>query len=236
MNSSILFDLHTHSVSSGHGSSDTITAMAKAASIAGLKALGISEHGPATPGSAKESYFRNLSLACRKHFDVRLLYGVELNILNSNGDVDLDDEILEKLDYALISFHLPTCPPMSKEENTSGYIRAMNHKNVRFIGHMDDGRYPADYQKVLQTAKTKGIYPEINNMSLVPEAYRTNGHANSREILEICKVLELPVLLSSDSHGKSQVGNMEYIFPLLKEVNFPQELILNCNLHFLDRF
>ena len=133
--SSIFFDLHTHSVSSGHGSNDTITTMVNKAKSLGLLALGISEHAPATPGSAKESYFRSLALASRSHSGIQLLYGVELNILNQHGEVDLADDVLDGLDYAIISYHLPTCSPMSMEDNTLGYIRAMEHKKVRFIGH-----------------------------------------------------------------------------------------------------
>lgn len=40
------FDIHTHSIASGHGTCATMTDMAKAANAAGLKMLGISDHGP----------------------------------------------------------------------------------------------------------------------------------------------------------------------------------------------
>ena len=51
-------DVHTHTVSSGHYTKDTITDMVKYASLTGLKLLGISEHGPAIPHSCTLSYFR----------------------------------------------------------------------------------------------------------------------------------------------------------------------------------
>ena len=41
-----LSDIHTHSIASGHGTSCTISDMAKEASRKGLKLLGISDHGP----------------------------------------------------------------------------------------------------------------------------------------------------------------------------------------------
>ena len=44
----IYADLHTHSISSGHGSEDTITDMIRCASESGLSLFGISDHGPAT--------------------------------------------------------------------------------------------------------------------------------------------------------------------------------------------
>ena len=99
----MLIDLHTHSLSSGHGSTDTITDMAKAAATKGIQILGISEHGPATFGSAKPSYFRSLKLAGRKRCGITILYGAELNIIDTNGNVDLEDDVLEGLDYALLA-------------------------------------------------------------------------------------------------------------------------------------
>ncbi|MGN0365318.1 MAG: PHP domain-containing protein [Suilimivivens sp.] len=223
----VLVDLHTHSISSGHGSTDTINDIARTAANAGLQILGISEHGPATSGSVKASYFRSLKLASRKRFHVSLLYGVELNIINTSGDVDLEDEVLSSLDYAIISIHPPTLTPNFYHDLTDTYTLAMNHPKVKFLGHIDDARFPVNFERLLNVAKEKGVYPEINNGSLMPDAYRVNGPENCRKILNICKEIELPVLLSSDSHGKKNVGNMQYIYPLLDECNFPPHLILN---------
>ena len=47
------FDIHTHSIASGHGTCATMTDMAKAANAAGLKMLGISDHGPKTLGGGR---------------------------------------------------------------------------------------------------------------------------------------------------------------------------------------
>ena len=88
------FDVHTHSIASGHGTCATMTDMAKAANAAGLKMLGISDHGPKTLGGGRISYFRSLAFAQPKRLGVRMLYGAEVNILDQEGKLDLDDEIL----------------------------------------------------------------------------------------------------------------------------------------------
>lgn len=225
----IYADLHTHSISSGHGSKDTLTNMIRSASASGLSILGISEHGPATAGSAKISYFRNMKLADRKRFGIRVLYGVELNILNAAGDVDLEDHLLSELDYAIISIHSTIFSPYSSHDFTPIYLKALVHPKVRFLGHIDDDRFPVDFEYLLNSVKSRGVFPEINNNSLMPDAYRVNGHRNCREILNICKRIGLPVLLSSDSHGKDHIGDMQYIFPLLEELDFPPSLILNSD-------
>ena len=101
------FDVHTHSIASGHGTCATMTDMAKAANAAGLKMLGISDHGPKTLGGGRISYFRSLAFAQPKRLGVRMLYGAEVNILDQEGKLDLDDEILESLDYVIASMHRP---------------------------------------------------------------------------------------------------------------------------------
>ena len=231
----ILLDIHTHSLASGHGSRDTVTDMARAAKTVSLDILGISDHGPATPGSANSSYFRNLRLADRRLFGVNLLYGVELNILNENGDVDLDDELIGTLDYALVSMHPDTFRSGSAASNPQAFINAIRHPRVHFLGHPDDGRFPVDYERLLSAAKERHVFPELNNSSLMPQAFRRDGLRNSVEILTICKKLRLPILLSSDSHGKSRLGDMRYILPLLEQCNFPQELIINSDSALLYR-
>lgn len=89
---------------------------------------------------------------------------------------------------------------------------AMDHPKVRFLGHIDDARFPVDFEYLLEIAKEKHVYPEINNGSLMPDAYRINGQENCRRILSICKKLDLPVLLSSDSQRARKTSEICSIF------------------------
>ena len=100
-------DVHTHTVSSGHYTKDTITDMVKYASLTGLKLLGISEHGPAIPHSCTLSYFRGLSTAPSIRMGVRILYGAEVNILDFSGALDLPESIMKNLDYCMAGMHTP---------------------------------------------------------------------------------------------------------------------------------
>ena len=86
-----LSDIHTHSIASGHGTICTISDMAKAASKKGLKLLGITDHGPGTLAAGTSSYFRSLTYAPKKRFGIELLFGVELNILDIDGHLDLNE-------------------------------------------------------------------------------------------------------------------------------------------------
>lgn len=221
------FDIHTHSVASGHGSTATITDLAKVAAARGLKMLGISDHGPATLGGGRISYFRNLAYAQKERLGVKMLYGAEVNILNKDGKLDLDDEILSSLDYVIASMHQPTMRPGTIEENTAAYIRAMENPYVSIIGHCDDTKFPVDYFKLFEAAVEHHVLLEINNSSLSPEGYRGDTQYNDLVILNLCKHFNYPVLFSSDSHGPDHVGDFTYAQKAATMAGVPDSLILN---------
>lgn len=224
---SIVFDIHTHTIASGHGSAATITDMAKAAAAQNLKLLGISDHGPATLGGGKPSYFRSLAHAPKNRLGVEMLYGAEANILDNDGTLDLENDILEHLDYVIASIHKPVKKPGTIDENTSAYIAAMKNPYVRIIGHCDDVKYPVDYAAIVQAAMENDVLLEINNSSLSPDGYRGDTRFNDLMILNLCRHYDYPVILSSDSHGTRHVGDVSYALALTKTAEMPEELILN---------
>ena len=101
-----ILDMHTHTLASGHAYS-TITEMAHAAAQSGLKLLGITEHAPMMPGTCHLYYFQNFKVIPRVMEGVHLMFGSELNIMNPDGQVDLPQEVLEKLDITIASLHTP---------------------------------------------------------------------------------------------------------------------------------
>lgn len=221
------FDPHIHSLSSGHASQSTITDLAKKASSIGLRMIGITDHGPATMNSGKSSYFRNLAYAPKKRCGIVILYGVELNILDKEGTVDLADDILRNLDYAIISMHTLTYKSGSTEKNTFAYVNAMKHPKVKIVGHPEDVKFPVDFEALIVSAKHYGVALEINNSSLSPDGYRGDVRKNVRTILNLCKKYNHPVVLSSDSHGTEHVGDFTYALEMIQECDFPDSLILN---------
>lgn len=218
-------DLHTHTCASGHGTSDRITDLAKEAARRHMETLGISDHGPATAGSAGLSYFRSLFLCERKRFGIKLLYGAEANILDGDGHLDIPDDILGALDFCIVSMHRPIYVSGSAAENTKAYVRAMRHPNVKIIGHCDDSRFPVDYRELLQAALVMGVAPELNNVSLLPDSYRRDCRANAAVMLRTCEALSCPVILSSDSHGREHVGDVAEAEKLLRKLDFPKQLV-----------
>lgn len=242
----IPMDLHTHSVASGHGTTQTIAELAKSACARGIHVLGISDHGPATPGSCRESYFRSLKTAPRKRCGITVLYGAEVNILDESGRLDLDESVLEGLDYVIASIHAPsfkseayrpvsfwdhrqTAPDREAaiRSNTEAYIHAMENPHVRILGHPDDEHYPVDCARLAEAAVKHHVILEVNEASLAPGGYRGNVEPAMRSLLKLCLAYRHPILLSSDSHGAQHLGEVSCAQALIEELHYPEELILN---------
>lgn len=224
-----ILDLHTHTIASGHAY-NTINEMVHAAAKKGLQALGITEHAPAMPGSCHQMYFQNLRALRRKKEGIYLFFGAELNILDSDGKMDLPAHILEELDVGIASLHMPCMKPGSCEENTNAYIQAMKEPHVNIIGHPDDGRYAVDYLALVQAAKEHHVLLELNNSSLNPNGFRPDTRENDETMLRYCMQYDVPIILGSDAHVEEDVAEFSRARLLLEEICFPEELVVNDSL------
>lgn len=225
-------DIHTHTIASGHAY-NTLQEMIHTAKEKGLKLLGVSDHAIAMPGTCHLFYFHNLKVVERQYGDLELMLGSEVNVIGYNGELDLDEETLKGLDYAIASLHTPCLAPGTMEQNTNALIKAMENPHINVIGHPDDSRFPIDYEQLVLAAKKNHVLIEINNSSLNPKGFRQNARENDITILNLCKQYDVPVCLNSDAHISSDIGNTIFIDPLLAETNFPEELIINTS---VDKF
>lgn len=221
-----LLDLHTHTIVSGHAYS-SLQEMVKAASEKGLKILGITEHGPSIPGTCPLLYFKNMHVVPREMYGIKLLLGCEVNILDSKGSLDLNEEYLNRLDIGIAGIHVVCWKGGTKEENTEGVIKVMHNPKIHVICHPGDGSAELDFEQLVLASKETGTLLEINNHSMSPKRTMTNAKRNNLEILRLCKRYEVPLLLSSDAHISFQIADYERIWPLLEETEFPDELIMN---------
>lgn len=222
-----IIDLHTHALASGHAYS-TVKENIEYAKVNGLKYYGLSDHGINMPGGPHIFYFHNLKVLPKVVDGVRVLKGMEANIIDFDGNIDLSaDEDVKGLDYLIASLHTVCLEPGTKEENTSAVLNAMDHKLVKIIGHPDDGKYPLDYEKIVKKAKEKDILLEVNNSSLNAGSFRPNARENYEELLSLCKEHEVRVILGSDAHVCYQVGIFDNAQKLLEELDFPNELVIN---------
>ncbi|MCC8028289.1 MAG: phosphatase [Lachnospiraceae bacterium] len=224
-----LLDSHTHTIASGHAYS-SMNDMIAAARDKGLALLALTEHAPDMPGTCYDGYFYNLKILPRRRGNLWTLFGVELNILNRNGDVDLEEDLYKTLDVTIASIHPPCYNETDPDAHLEAYLHVMERPYINIIGHPDDSRYPVDYKRLAAAAKEYNKLLEVNSSSLAPTTFRENAWENYREMLYWCRKYECPVIVNSDAHADVLVGDHEKARMLLQEAEFPQELIVNTNL------
>lgn len=225
----LFIDLHTHTIASGHAYG-TWTENAKAAGLQGLKVVGISEHAPMMPGSCQEVYFTNFKVLPKYVDGVRVLNGIEANIYDYAGSIDVGRAVEHKVDYVIASLHTPCIESGTVAQNTAALIGAMRNPYVKIIGHPDDDRYPVDYEELVQAAKAEKVALELNNSSIHPMSVRVNAEKNIRHMLEKCMDYGTMILMGTDSHYCGEVGKFEASCRILEEVQFPEELIINVDM------
>lgn len=221
-----LLDLHTHTIASGHAYS-TIQEMARAAADKGLQILGITEHAPGIPGTCDPIYFRNLHVVPREMYGVRLLLGVELDILDITGRLDLDEAYYRICDIRIAGIHSLCWEGGTRNQNTEAMVNAIRNPWTHIISHPGDGTAELDFKPIVEAAHETHTLLEINSSSLKPCRKKDAAQPNNIEILRLCKQTDTPIILGSDAHISFSVADYEYALPLLHETDFPDELVMN---------
>lgn len=228
-------DYHTHTIFSsgtkgnlGRHATQTPEESAKKAYLMGLKELAITDHGLAHyMFGIKRSNLPVLRARIDKLNEeyndkgLKILMGVEANLLDFNGTVDLDADIMNYLDIVLMGFHygiktknfkeqmkLSILPQISKpfkkwheevtERVTDSYIKAIEKYPIKIITHPGD-KIDVNIVRLAKACKEHGVALEINS-----------SHKNlSVEDLIKIKDIDVGLYLGSDAHRLERVGDIK---------------------------
>lgn len=218
-------DLHTHTIVSGHAYS-TLLENVKEAKKNGIQVLGSTDHGPNMPGGPHLFYFGNRKAVPYIIDGVIVLFGVEANIIDINGKLDIPEEYLSRLDLVIASLRDTCIKSGSIQENTAAVINSMKNPYVDILGHMGNPAYPIDYEEVVKEAKKLGKIIEINNSSY---RSRKGSHDNCLLIAKLCKKYQVPVSLSTDSHISLTIGIFDKAEEIIKQSGIEEDLIINMD-------
>lgn len=229
-------DLHSHTILSGHAYS-TLKENIEAARIRGIEAFAVTDHGPAMPSSQQDAYhIVNMRLAVPEFIDgIRIIRGFESNIIDYDGKIDLPSEYTPYVEYIIGSLHEICIVPRSKKENTEGVINAMASGYVDAIGHPDGFGFPLDYPAIAEAAKEYEVALELNNNTLKGRV-RGDCKENYLELLHYAKQNGVYISVGSDAHFYTGIGEMDLSAAMLKEVGYPEELIISKDLENFNNF
>lgn len=228
-------DYHTHTIFSsgtkgnlGRHASQTPEESAKKAFMMGLKELAITDHGLAHyMFGIKRSNLPVLRARIDKLNEeyndkgLKILMGVEANLLDFDGNVDLDADILQYLDIVIMGFHygiktnnfkeqlkLSILPQISKpfkkwhakiiDRVTDSYIKAINKYPIKIITHPGD-KIAVDIVKLAKACKEKGVALEINS---------SHKNLSVDDLIKI-KDIDVDLYVGSDAHKLERVGDVK---------------------------
>jgi len=231
----IIADLHVHSIASGHAY-NTIYELTQASKQKNIELIAITDHGPKMPQAPHAYYFGNLKVVPETINGVRVLKGIETNILE-DGHLDLEDMWLEVLEFCAAGYHIEAMKPKSKDENTKFLINAMKNKYIKMITHPDNPNYPVDFQQVCKAASDYGVILELNNSSYNGDKkFKRCDEALTMEMLNYLIKYNVYTSLNSDAHWMESVGNIEKIQPFVDKASIPEELIINNSIEKILNF
>ncbi|MPM85515.1 putative phosphatase YcdX [bioreactor metagenome] len=171
-------------------------------------------------------HFKKMTCLPKYIQGVRVLGGVEANIMDYNGSLDMPVYILEKLDWVIASMHESHLPSTTTQNHSQAWIEIAKNPHVDLIGHCGDDRFRFDYEKVIKVFKEYNKILEVNNHSFIA---REGSKKNCVELSKLCMKYEVPILLTSDAHFCLSVGDVSESIEMLEEINFPNKLILNTD-------
>jgi putative hydrolase len=221
----IAIDTHTHTVASGHAYS-TVHELAIGARRRRLEGFVVTDHGPALPGGTHPYHFGNMVVLPDRIQGVRLYRGVEANILDTDGSLDLDEDYLEQLHFVYAGLHEICFPPMDEAGNTRALLAALSEPFVDAVSHPGNPLYPVDIGRVVSAAKEFGKAIEINNSSF---RVRKGSHESCLEFARLCADTGTLVVCGSDAHYWSDVGRFDMALAIIKDAQVPRELVINAS-------
>lgn len=234
----IKMDLHVHTIASGHAYS-TINEIVEEANKKGIEAIAIAEHGSNMPDSPHPFYFGNIYSIPREINGVKVFKGVEANIIDKEGNIDLGKEYLDSLEFVAAGLHPYTgYEGEKKEENTEAVTNAIKNNEIDMIVHPCDSRFPINVKKLVKAASENNVILELNNRSFIPTVdgnYR-GIRENAIKMAELAKNKDIWIAVNSDIHHSSEVGELENSLKVAKEAALDKENIINTELSNLKKF
>jgi DNA polymerase (family 10) len=153
----------------------------------------------------------------------RVLKGLEVDILE-HGELDMDDDVLERLDWVVGSIHSRMNQPIDVVTRRltaavrSGLISAIGHPTGRLIGHRDG--YEFDLAAIIEACEAMGVALEINAS---PERL----DLNDRMVRQVLRDSKVWLTVNTDAHSPDGMDNMVWGVGMARRGGAAAERVIN---------
>ena len=232
-------DYHTHTKESdGKGSVlDNILSASKS----GLEEVAIADHSFSTIAcKMTRAKFDKQEREIADYYSstenpIKVLHSVEGNLLGFDGDIDMPDDIIERVDILHVGFHRflnfsetaknskyvfvngfgsGKAKEKIKELNTEAYLKALDKYPIDVLVHLGH-RCPVDMRAICKKAVEKDVYIELNEK-----------HVETLE-KDVSAIVEsgVKLIVGSDGHKPEKVGKFERVAEFIKRHNIPEDRV-----------
>lgn len=238
-------DYHTHTPYS-HGK-NTVDENAGQAKAIGLKEIAITDHGfRHVIYDLRRKDVPKLRQECinaqEKH-GVKVLTGVEANILGPSGKTDFKVSDYDNFDIFLCGYHVlifyqnlwrylsygmpnyfisvlfKSSTKAQIKRNTKAYVNAVKNNPIDVLTHVGFCS-PADALEVAKCAADYGTYLELSSKK---------QHFTDEQLCDIVAKTSARFVINSDAHSADRVGDTVLIEKQLARVHFPMDRIDNID-------
>ena len=204
---------------------NTIRQLIELAIAAGRDYIGISDHTKRLDGVGPSDLDRQsaeVESVSREYAEIALMKSAECEIL-PNGDLDLEDSSMAKLDYVIAAVHCEVT--QTRDVATRRLLRAIENPYVSILAHPSSRLYRKspglllDMKKIIDFCIDKGVAIEINGdpsrLDLAPEfvAYAVGRGAY--------------FTIDADTHSSAGFNNINNAVRIAEDQGVPAERILN---------
>jgi len=237
----ILGDYHTHTIYS-HGKGTILENCAQAAEI-GLKEIAVTEHGFAhlSYGVRRKRFddmVKDIEAARLEFPQLKIFFGMECNLLDNRGGLDLREDDLKNFDLIILGYHrfvkassfgdffkfnLPVfmsavfkTSSKRRTANTDAFIKAMERFPVAFLSHPNFG-IDVDIKELSRAAKALGVFLELNGKRV----------ALSRADADIILNEGAEFVVNSDAHSSERVAEVSKPLKFIEEAGISYKNIAN---------
>lgn len=231
-------DYHTHTTfSDGKG---TVLDNALAAKARGLSEVAITDHGfrILTMGFKKYLRAKKECEEAEKVTGIRVIAGIEADIVSPEGDVDIRPDHVDPIDYIVVGFHKFAFPKnvstffkmyfvtyfnglirtskKARARNTRAVIAAIERYPVKVVAHLNHS-LRVNVGEVAAACARKGVLIELNAKHL--RALKGHWHELAAS--------DARFVVSSDAHRPKDVGDLQAAFDFAVQNGIDPSRIVN---------
>ncbi|BDG61670.1 PHP domain-containing protein [Caldinitratiruptor microaerophilus] len=242
----IVADYHTHTrYSHGRG---TVEDNVRAALARGLEAVGIADHGPRSwpwiraTADGLRAMQRDVARVRARVPGLRVLAGVEANVVTPEGDLDVPADLLSSLDLVIVALHPTVLPPTlrdawrllgphyaargwpsprvrarAREVATRALVQAVLRHSVDIVAHPGWG-FDVDTRELARACAGRGTALELSA-----------GHEHMT--VEYCRIAAREgalFSLGSDAHAPERVGDLDRAVALARAAGVGPEQVVGA--------